>query len=115
MASQINTTGKNAMLDNLGSLCGYAALYSDIAGTTEITGGSPAYARKAITWNAAATGVKSLSNQPVFDVPAGATVRAVGFCTAISGGTQHAIDEVTAETFGGQGTYTLTSGQISLT
>lgn len=115
MASQINASGKNVMLDQLGTAIGYAALYSDLAGTVEITGGSPAYARKAITWNPASGGVKSLSNQPVFDVPAGATVRAVGFCTALTGGTQHAVDEVTAETFGGQGTYTLTSGQISLT
>ena len=47
MASQIETAGKNAMLDHLASITLYACLYTDIAGTTEVTGGSPAYARKA--------------------------------------------------------------------
>ena len=115
MASQINNTGKNAMLDALGTLCGYMALYTDAAGTTEVSGGTPAYARKPITWNAASAGAKTLSNTPVFDIPAGTTVSAVGFMTAVSGGTQHAVDDVTAEVFAGQGTYTVTSGQITLT
>jgi hypothetical protein len=116
MASQINTTGKNAMLDELASLCTYAALYTDTAGTTEVSGGSPAYARKAITWAAASSGAVSLNGTlPTFDVPSGTTVRAVGFVTALTAGTQHAIDEVTAETFAGQGTYTLSSGTITLT
>jgi hypothetical protein len=59
MASLIETAGKNAMLDHLGGITLYAALYTDIAGTTEVTGGSPAYARKAITFAAAANGVLS--------------------------------------------------------
>jgi hypothetical protein len=115
MASQINESGRNLMLDALGNACGFLALYSDVAGTTEITGGSPAYARKAITYNAASGGSKSISNSPVFDVPAGTTVRAVGFMTAASGGVQHAVDDVTAETFAGQGTYTVTAGSVALT
>ena len=115
MASQINNTGKNLMLDALGSACGFMALYTDVDGTTEVSGGSPAYARKAITWNAASGGAKTISNAPVFDIPAGTTVRAIGFVTAVSGGTQHAVDDVTAEVFAGQGTYTVTSGSISLT
>ena len=36
MASQINITGRNAMLDNLGTLCVYMALYTDIGGTIRI-------------------------------------------------------------------------------
>lgn len=38
---------------------------------TEATGGSPAYARQAVTWGAAAAGVKSNTNALTFDVPAG--------------------------------------------
>jgi len=113
MASQINTTGKNIMLDALGTACTHLALFSDAAGTTEIVGGS--YVRKSITWSAAAAGSKAISGTIVFDVPAGATVASVGFMTAVSGGTQHAVDDVVSETFGGAGTYTVTSASISLT
>lgn len=38
---------------------------------TEATGGSPAYARKSVTWGAAASGQKSNSGSLTFDVPAG--------------------------------------------
>lgn len=115
MASTINTTGKNIALDALGTVCTYLALYSDAAGTTEISGGSPAYARKPITFAAAASGSKALNGTlPTFDVPA-CTVAAVGFCTALTGGTQHAVDDVTAETFAAQGTYSVTAGTIALT
>ena len=113
MASQINITGRNAMLDNLGTLCVYMALYTDIGGTNEVSGGT--YARQSITWASASNGVKAISNQPVFSVPGGTTVRSVGFLTALTSGTQHAIDDVTAETFAGDGTYTVASATISLT
>ena len=109
----INVTGKNIMLDALGTSAGYMALYSDVGATVEITGGT--YARKAITWSAASGGSKAVSGSPVFDVPAGATVRAIGVCSALTGGTQHAFDDVTAESFAGAGTYTATAFTISLT
>lgn len=114
MASQINTTGKNVALDALAGVSGYAALYTDVGGTTEVTGGSPAYARKAVTYSAASSGALTNSAQVVFDVPAGTTVRAVGLCSALTAGTQHVIDEVTAETFAGQGTYTIAVGDIDI-
>lgn len=41
------------------------------AGAGEATGGSPAYARQAVTWGAAASGLKSNSGALTFDVPAG--------------------------------------------
>lgn len=109
----VNTTGKNVALDALGTACTYAALYTDDTATTEVTGGS--YARKSITWASASSGSKALSNAPVFDVPAGATVKAVGFLTASTGGTQHAFHNLTDETFAAAGTYTLTAGSVSLT
>lgn len=80
----------------------------------ELAGGSPAYARKAITWSAAALGTMDSSNAPVFDVQAGDIVDYVGFYSASSGGTLYAIDQVTQETFGGQGTYTLTDADLDL-
>jgi hypothetical protein len=81
----------------------------------ELSGGSPAYARKAIAYNAAAIGTMDDStNGAVFDVGAGGVVDAVGFFSASSGGTCYAIDPVTQETFGGQGTYTCTDADLDL-
>lgn len=41
------------------------------AAATEATGGSPAYARQAVTWGAAASGAKANTGALTFDVPAG--------------------------------------------
>lgn len=114
----LNTTAKNAMLDHLASLINYASLHSADPGGTganEIAGGSPAYARKSITWNTAAASNLDSSNQPVFDVEGGDTVAYVGFNSAATAGTWYGDASVTSETFGSQGTYTLTDADISLT
>ncbi len=93
---------------------------SDVVGCTvtkyvEISGGSPAYARKAVAYNAAAVGsADDSTNGAVFDVPAAAVVDAVGFYSASTAGTLYGIDPVTQETFGGQGTYTLTDADLDL-
>jgi|SRR6188474_214594 hypothetical protein len=87
----------------------------DPSGGSEVTGGSPAYARKSVTWNAASSGNMTASNQPVFDVPAGTTVTHVGFFTASTSGTYYGMADVTDEVFGAQGTYTLTSTAINTT
>ena len=79
---------KNMMLD---ALCraeapvtpiGDASLHSGFPGNTganEISGGSPSYARKSITFNKASAGSSDSSNQPVFDVDASTTIRFVGY------------------------------------
>jgi hypothetical protein len=86
----------------------------DPSGGSEVTGGSPAYARKNITWSAASGGVLNSSNAPVFDVPAATTVTHVGFWSAVTSGTYFGMASVTSETFGAQGTYTLTSTSVTL-
>lgn len=48
------------------------------SGANEVTGGSPAYARKAITFSAASAGSKAASSTPTLDVPASTEVRFVG-------------------------------------
>jgi len=55
-------------------------------GTSELTGGSPAYARKAATWGAATSRSKATSAFMVFDVPGSSTVRWVGFWDAVTAG-----------------------------
>lgn len=62
----------------------FASLHSAYPGTTgasEISGGAPAYARKAITINAASGGSRALNAAVTFDVPA-STVRWLGFWNA---------------------------------
>lgn len=73
------TTTKNAALD--GITFTDASLHTAYPGTTganEVSGGSPAYARKSITIAAASAGQRLLSSGVTFDVPA-ATIRFVGF------------------------------------
>lgn len=100
----------------------HASLHTGFPATAanEITGGSPAYVRKAITFEAVAgtelSGSLDITNAPVFDVPA-TTVAAVGLCTAVSGAdtTITADSNVTDEVYAAQGTYTLTDVDVSIT
>jgi hypothetical protein len=81
------------MLDALAAQIGFLSLHTGFPGTTganEVTGGSPAYARKAHTWNVASGGALDNSNQPIFDVPAGTTVQFAGCWTAVTAGTFYA-------------------------
>jgi len=114
-----STLGKNAMLDALGALAVFVSLHSADPGDNganehSTSGGSPVYARKAITWNPANAGSKDDSNVPVFDVPAGRTVLYVGFWSLVTGGVFYGAALVTQEDFGAQGTYTLTDADLDL-
>lgn len=114
----LNDTAKNAMLDHLASLVGFVSLHTDAVGggsANEVSGGSPAYARKAITWNSAASANLDSSNAPVFDVPASTTIRRVGLFSAVTAGTYYGDADITDETYGAQGTYTLSDADVSLT
>ena len=51
---------------------------------------------------------------PVFDVPGGVTVDYMGLYSALTAGTLLAVDDLTAETFAGQGTYTLSDTDVDL-
>ena len=110
-----STLGKNVMLDNLGIT--HASLHTASpgdTGTNEVTGGAPAYARKAISFGAAAAGAIDSSTAPVFDVPSGTTVTHVGFWSALTAGIFKAYAAVTNEVFGSQGTYTLSDADLDL-
>jgi hypothetical protein len=85
----ISTAGKNKMLDALLNPAGFVSLHSAYPGDTganEIAGGSPAYARKAKTWNSAGSSTVDDSNQPVLDVPAATTVGFIGFWSLVTAG-----------------------------
>ena len=88
------------------------SLHSADPGTTgasEISGGSPAYARKTPSFSAASGGATNLSASLVFDVPAGT----VAFYGLWKGASFFAGGTVTSATLGAQGTYTLTALPIS--
>lgn len=119
MAVQLDNTAKNLMLDALGAVCLRLALHSGDPGaantaSNELSGGSPAYARKAIAWNTASAGAMDDStNGAAFDVPAGSTVAWIsGWNTA--GTVRYFKKQVTSEVFVGQGTYTVTDADIDL-
>lgn len=109
----LNNTAKNLMLEELATVQLYVSLHDDDPSTTganEVSGGSPAYARKAVTWATASSGELASSNTPVFDVPASTTITHVGFWSAATEGTFYGSMELDdPEVFAGQGTYTITS------
>lgn len=104
------TAAKNTLATSFGTAATHAALYTTAGGATqgtEVTGGTPAYARKAISWGAPTNGVVTAS--VTFDVPAGVTVAGAGVHTAATGGSNYLEGgSVTSQNFATQGTYTLT-------
>ena len=122
MASSLSLLERKRLLDSIGTQYGYASAHTGDPGATgtanEVAGGSPAYARKAITWAAADSSTPSVkalaATFPVFDIPAGTTVAFIGLWTLDTGGTYGGCWDVTDEVFAGQGTYTLSAGTISL-
>ena len=113
-----STHGKNYMLDQLGA---NKALYASIHdgdpgdnGANEISGGSPAYARQAVTWQSASGGAMANTGNITFDIPPGTSVMYVGFWDAASGGNFIGADDVTQEDFAGQGTYKATDVVLDL-
>src|SRR3954471_6503141 len=110
MASQ-NATTRTAMAAYYATQAPFAALYSTVPGAaagTELTGGAPAYARKAGTWGTAATSAVT-STPPAFDVASGSTVAGMGYHSLVSGGTFWDGASVTSQAFSSQGTYTVTA------
>jgi hypothetical protein len=99
LSTVITDVCKNACLDSAVAGAPGTALWLGLHTTlgqsgTEVTGGSPAYGRKAITWQAAGAvtqGAKDITAAVTFDVPGGGTtVRAVGLWSASTAGTLRA-------------------------
>lgn len=84
------TNGYNALLSGgLGNAITHFSLHSGDPSTTganELTGGSPAYARKAASWAAASGGTRVSNTTVTFDVPTGTTVYHIGFWDALTVG-----------------------------
>lgn len=99
----LSETLLNAATNGIKGAFSHVGLLQD---STELTGGSPAYARKAISYGSPSGG--DVTATVTFDVPAGSTVNQVGFYTASSGGAPVHTEVVEAEIFAAQGTYELT-------
>lgn len=103
------TAEKNNLATQYGTNAAYGAVYTTAPGAsagTEPSGGSPAYARKALTWGAPSGGVVTAT--ATFDIPAGTTVVGVGVHTAVTAGTYLDGTSVTSQAFASQGTYQVT-------
>lgn len=106
------TSMKNSLATAYGTNAGFAAIFTADPGTTgtatgEVTGGAPAYARKAITWAGASNGV--ITGSVTFDVPAGTTVTYAGVCSSVTAGAATVQDRIaiTSQNFATQGTLTV--------
>lgn len=82
---------------------------------TELTGGSPAYARKPVVWAAPSNGTVRPNANLVFDIPPGVTVGGWQGYSALTAGTAYGVVDLTDEVFAGQGTYTLTAAATGIT
>mgnify|MGYP003413025152 FL=1 len=82
---------KNQSLDDLAATITHVSLHASYPGTggaAELSGGSPAYARRTVSWSAASAGSISTSAAlTAFNVAGGSTVGFAGFWTALTGGT----------------------------
>ena len=115
----LEDSGKNIALDALVATISHLSLHSGFPATigpgNELAGGTPAYARRAVGWDAASGGAVAMTGNEVFDIEAGDTVSAVGLTTALTAGSIHGGADLTDEAFAGQGTYTLTALTVTIT
>lgn len=113
----LSTSGKTALLNGFTGQAGYVSLHTadpGATGTSEVAGGSPAYARKAVSWGTPANGSVASNGAVVFDVPGSTTITHLGYWSAATGGTflgSRALDA--SQTFATQGTYTIASGNLT--
>jgi hypothetical protein len=91
---ELSNTAKNLALEAIDEAISaglkFASLHTaySASGANELAGGSPAYARVALTWNSASGGQKSLAaGTAAHNVPGGSTVAWVGYWDASSAGT----------------------------
>jgi hypothetical protein len=86
---------------------------------TEITGGSPAYARIDISGSMSSNddGTITITGPITFDIPSGATVAKFGIYTLVTGGSRGGLEDLSASEgpYAAQGQYQFTSGSITVT
>lgn len=87
----------------------FMAVYTTAPGAaagTEPTGGTPAYARKPITWTVSGS---TTTASATFDIPAGVTIVGFGLHSAVTAGSYYDGAGVTSQAFASQGQFTITA------
>ncbi len=112
MAIQI-LAQRNAMATAYGVAAPNGTLFTADPGTSgtvvgEVTGGSPAYARKALSWGGPVA--SAITGTATFDIPAGTTLTFAGVTVGLVLTTADLRDKVavTSQNFASQGTYAAT-------
>lgn len=104
----LTTTGRNNVLTNGLTSFTHVGAYTDL-GSTEVAGGS--YARQAVTWTAAASGVRDNNAQLTIPIPAGTTVQVGGIWDASSAGNSDGFFQI-GSTLRGAGTVVTAAGDF---
>lgn len=111
----LNETGRNLMLDALGTAASHASLHTSSPGTNgsnELTG--TGYTRQTIPWASASAGTATTDDAIVFTVPGDRTISHIGYWSAGTAGTFYGFRELdTPQTFATSGTYTIAAGNLS--
>ena len=106
--------GKNAMLDHLKTLATHMRLLDDT--DAEILDHDSASQDKALTWGAASNGVVAITNEPVFEIPGGTTLKAYSYRSS-DGLTEYGRDIIpveSRETWTNDGTHTVTAASKTI-
>lgn len=113
MGAELTTFGKNKQANAIAY--DKASLHSGDPGqdgsANELSGGSPAYARKNISHALAVDGVRTAESQPIFDIPPGASVTHMALWEGANCVAKGPVSN--PEDYNGQGTYKLTSADVS--
>ena len=111
MPIQVAAT-RTSLASSYAALAPWMAIFSTVpsGGTpgTELSGGSPAYARRASNWGTAANSAV-VATPAAHDIPAGATAAGIGFYSAQTAGSFVDGAAVTSQTFASQGTLAVTA------
>lgn len=118
--ARASATAEDNALTGLVAAAGFFGLNTGDPGTTgasEVSGGSPAYARVAITWGTAAAGsVANATSALTLNVPASTTVAWFSTWSLISSGVYQIGGALGSSiTFGTQGTLVIAVGALTIT
>jgi len=112
------TTASGALASAISTYISLHTADPTTTGGSEATGGSPAYARKLVTWNAAtfSAGIETATSavSATFDVPAG-TYAFFGIWDAATAGNYLMGGTCTSQVFSAQGQYQIAAAGITVT
>lgn len=108
----MNAAYRNAIATHGGSLITHIGLVNNLG--NELSGGSPAYARRAVSWTGATDGLIRPTADLTFDIPGGANVNGWRGYSALTAGVDYGGATLTREDYAGQGQYRLVAAQSGI-